>query len=123
MTVWVDSWQMQCCGQPFHIGSEISWTLRTADLNWLEGSMGREQTVDAAEDHHGAVPEDSEPTHGTVTGIKAVHCRFASRPGTGSGTFYPLHGSGVLTDVKSADGWIADRDDERFVGYLVGLKV
>jgi hypothetical protein len=123
MTVWVDSWQMQCCGEPFHIGSEISWTLRAGDLDWLECSLGAEETVHAAEEHHGGVPEDTEPTRGAVTGIKAVHCRFAARPDSGSGTLYPVRGSGVLTDVESADGWIADRDDERFVGYLVRLKV
>jgi hypothetical protein len=121
LTVWVDSWQMQCCGEPFHVGSEISWTLRARDLRWLEGSLGRGQTADAAEEHHGGVPEGTEPTRGTVTGIKAVHCRFAAKAGGGSGIFYPVQGSAVLADVESADGWIADRDDERFVGYLVKL--
>ena len=27
MTVWVDSWQMQCCGEPFCRGSQVAWTL------------------------------------------------------------------------------------------------
>jgi hypothetical protein len=77
--------------------------------------------VDAAEEHHGGVPEDAEPTQGTVTGIAAVHCRFVSASGRDSGTFYPVQGSGVLTEIESADGWTADRGDERFVGYLVQL--
>lgn len=27
--VWVDGWQMQCCGKPFDIGSIIEWNVRT----------------------------------------------------------------------------------------------
>lgn len=123
MTVWVDSWQMQCCGEPFRVGSEIAWTLCAADLEWLEGMLGTEQTVDAVEEHHRSVAEGTEPTPGTVTRIAAVHCRFAPGPGSDSGTFYPVRGSGVLTGLESADGWTADRDGEQFVGYLVQLEV
>jgi hypothetical protein len=35
----------------------------------------------------------------------------------------PVPGSGVLTYLESADGWTADRGDERFAGYLVELKL
>jgi hypothetical protein len=79
--------------------------------------------ADAAEEHHGGVPEDTVPTSGTVTGIAAVHCRFAAaRPGD-QRSLYPVPGSGNLTTVKSADGWTADRGDEKFMGYLVELDV
>jgi hypothetical protein len=125
MTVWVDSWQMQCCGEPFRLGSQVAWTLGGTDPDWLEALLGvdAQQTVDAAEEHHGGVPEDTIPTRGTVTRIVAVHCRYAPRPGGDSRTIYPVPGSDVLTDVASADGWTADRGDERFVGYLVQLEV
>lgn len=122
MTVWIDGWQMQCCGKPFRLGSQVAWTLRAADPDWYEAILGAQQTVDAAEEHHGGVPEDTAPTRGTVTYIAAVHCRYAPRPGSESRTVYPVAGSGVLTNIDSADGWTADRGDERFVGYLVQLK-
>ena len=122
MTIWVDGWQMQCCGEPFRLGSQVTWTLRAADPDWLEAVLGAQQIVDAAEEHHGGVPEDSMPIRGTVTHIAAVHCRYAPRSGSESRTIYPVAGSGVLTDIDSADGWTADRGDERFVGYLVQLK-
>jgi hypothetical protein len=125
MTVWVDSWQMQCCGEPFRLGSQVAWTLGGADPDWLEEMLGADaqQAVDAAEEHHGGVPEDTVPTPGTVTRIAAVHCRFAPTPGSDSPTSYPVPGSGVTTDVVSADGWTADRDDKLFVGYLVQLEL
>jgi len=62
------------------------------------------------------------PIRGTVTHIAAVHCRYAPRPGSESRTIYPVAGSGVLTIIESADGWTADRGDERFAGYLVQLE-
>jgi hypothetical protein len=125
MTVWVDSWQMQCCGVPFHVGSQVAWTLGPADSNWLEGLLSphARQRVDAAEEHHGGLPDDAEATLGIVTGIAAVHCRFESSPGSGPATFHPVPSSGVLTDIESADGWTPDRAEERFAGYLVRLDV
>lgn len=125
MTVWVDSWQMQCCGDPFCRGSKVAWTLRDADPDWFETMLGArlQRPVDAVEEHHGGVPEDTPPTRGTVVLIAAVHCRYGPRPGSDSRTSYPIPGSGVLTEVESADGWIADCGDERFVGYLVQLRL
>lgn len=124
MTVWVDSWQMQCCGKPFRLGSQVAWTLRDADPDWLE-VLGTNalRAVDAAEEHHGRIPEDTAPTKGTVTRIAAVHCRQAPRPGSDSRSTYPVPGSGVLTNTEAADGWVADRGDQRFVGYLVQLEL
>jgi hypothetical protein len=116
---------MQCCGEPFDLGSQVAWTLGPADPEWLEAVLGarEQQTIDAAEEHHGGVAGDTLPTGGTVTGIRVVHCRFAPRPGSDSRTVYPVPDSGVLTDVESADGWTADRDDELFAGYLVQLEL
>ena len=124
MTVWVDSRQMQCCGNPFRRGSKVTWTLRDADPDWFAAMLGPfvRRTVQAEEEHHGGVPEDTPPTTGTATLIAAVHCRYAPR-GSDPGPSYPVPGSGVLTEVEAADGWVADRGKQRFAGYLVQLKV
>ena len=124
MTVWVDAWQMQCCGEPFHLGSQVAWTLGDADAGWMESVLGTDprRTVDAAEDHHGQIPEDTPATRGTVTRIRAVHCRCAPVPGSNSRTRYPVPGSGLLTDIESADGWTPDRSEQQFLGYLVQLE-
>ena len=116
MTVWVDSWQMQCCGEPFRIGTQVAWPLGPVGRGWLAELLGPDarQTVDAAQERHGAVPDDTVPTRGTVTRITAVHGRFAAKASPDSA---------VLTDLDSADGRTADRGDLRFVGYLVRLRL
>lgn len=78
MTVWVDSWQMQCCGDPFRRGSRVAWTLRDVDPDWFAAMLGPfvRRNVAAAEEHHGGVREDTPPTTGTVARIAAVHCHY-----------------------------------------------
>lgn len=124
MTIWVDSWQMQCCGEPFRRGSQVAWALGDADVDWLEAILGAgaARAVDAAEEHHGAVPGGIGSVQGRVTRITAVHCRYEPGPGTDSRVLFPVPGSSVMTEVESADGWAADRGDERFVGYLVQVE-
>lgn len=77
--VCVDGWQMQCCGEPFAVGSEVSWRLQDADFEWLQEAFGDGSApgVDAAEEHHSDVDEQSPVTRGTVASIHAVHCRYA----------------------------------------------
>ncbi|MFD8542818.1 DUF6578 domain-containing protein [Streptomyces sp. NPDC059649] len=121
--VWMDSWQMECCGEPFDVGWEVSWAVVDPDREWLTKVLGAETaaTVDGVEEHHGGGPEQVAPVSGTVTGISAVHCRFAPLPGESGHTRYPVPGSGTLTPLSSAVRWTSDRGDLRFVGYLVDL--
>jgi hypothetical protein len=123
--VWVDDWQMQCCGEPFAIGDEVSWTLRDPDTVWLELVLGNDWagSIDLAEEHHGGVGGDVTHTMGIVTAIHTVHCRYAPIPRGAATDLYPVPGSGVVDAVRSADGWIPDRGDLKFVGYLVQLVV
>ena len=61
LTVWVDNWQMQCCGEPFSVGQQVSWTLGDVDQDWLMAMLGADAqvSVDAAEEHHGGLPGDA----------------------------------------------------------------
>jgi len=121
MSVWVDAWQMQCCGEQFGVGSRVSWTLIGADAEWVARVLGAGIAVDAAEEHHGGVPDDTPETAGTVTAISAVHCRYAPAADGDRRMLYPAPSSAVLIPVMSADGWAPDRDGLHFVGYLVRI--
>lgn len=120
----MDSWQMECCGEPFQVGSQVSWTIGTDDMQWLSALLGPGAgvTVDAFEDHHAEFPDGTPATAGTVTGISAVYCRHAPRPGD-EWTRYEVDGSGVLVPLTRAQRFQPDRGGLQFVGYLVQLSV
>ncbi len=59
LTVWMDAWQLQCCGQPFNVGSTIDWTLAApSDREFLASVLGDDLagTVTHHEEHHGGLP-------------------------------------------------------------------
>lgn len=39
-TVWVDDWQYQCCGTPFAVGDQVSWTLTADSDDFLVRALG-----------------------------------------------------------------------------------
>jgi len=123
--VWVDDWQMQCCGEPFAVGSPVSWTLEDPDPDWLAAIVGDDLAarVDAAEEHHRGGPEQGPRTDGTVLSIRTVHCRYEAADPEHPQMMSPVPGSGVVTGTDTADGWEAERDGLAFVGYLVQLAV
>jgi hypothetical protein len=47
----------------------------------------------------------------------------APTPGSDSATFYPVPGTGLLSEISSADGWTEYHGEERFIGYLVQLEL
>ncbi|GLW34559.1 DUF6578 domain-containing protein [Actinoplanes regularis] len=113
LSVWMEYWQMECCGTPFRKDSEVSWRLRpAADVDWLDTVLedGVAATIDAVEDHHGG--SSAPPTVATVVSIATVHCRFVPEP---------VAGSGVMTPVDEAKRWNSDLGDRRFAGFLVRL--
>ena len=103
MTIWIDSWQMQCCGKPFRLGSQVAWTLRAADLDWLAATLGADaqQAVDAAEEHHGGVPDHTVPTRGTSTSSATS---YSSNSDSGISTMtvrFPIRGSGARAGLAA----------------------
>lgn len=122
--VWIDSWQMQCCGDPFAVDSRVSWsTFRVTDPGWfgefLEADVAA--SITDYEERHGLGNDRTlERTTGQVLAIDAVFChyRVVDRAAT------PIAGSGVLEPRSSVDGW-EDEDDtgagRTFVGYLVSV--
>jgi hypothetical protein len=123
VTVWVDDWQMQCCGDPFRVGSHVSWSVLDADQQWLSEMLGPAAAeVTVAEEHHASF-DGLRTLEGTVTSIRAAHCRYAPEPGKDTRFLAPVPGSGTLIDIDSADGWTLSHDDLRFTGYVVTVAI
>jgi len=55
LTVWIDDWQMQCCGEPFQVGSVVTWILDPKpEAGYLTAVLGEDEAsrVTHYENHH-----------------------------------------------------------------------
>ncbi|MFF7392171.1 DUF6578 domain-containing protein [Streptomyces scabiei] len=123
LTIWVDDWQIQCCGMSFAPGDVVSWTLLEADPEDYANVVGSERAddIDFREEHHGQ-EEGCVPTPVEVLSIAEVHCRYEIPPGAKDNVNYPVPGTAALVPVNTADGWAQARPDVRFAGYLVTAR-
>jgi hypothetical protein len=119
--VWVDGWQFQCCGDPFGVGTRVSWQLRPADRGWLADVLGDKAAGDVewAEERHGSGGPGWRRVEATVRAVTAVRCRYGPVPGEQA--LHPVRGSGMLSAVQEADKWPREQGGLSFVGYLVDL--
>ena len=121
--VYVESWQIQCCGDEFALRSKVEWTVvADPDLEFLSAVLGSHEAdaITDIEEHHGLMQLRDEPLIGTVHGITAVFCSYAA-PSTGK-ALYPVSGTAVLEPRERADGWEQEDAHTRvFVGYLVDV--
>jgi hypothetical protein len=119
ITVWFDSVDMECCGEPFRIGSRVAWELRrNVDARWLTDVLGPgiPVPVDAYVVRHSDEDDVIEPTHGTVVHIRGMYWQVSGS------SAYPVPASGALTEVAEAEQVTPDEGDLQFAGFLVGLR-
>lgn len=119
--VWVDEWQMECCGDPFHVGSTVTWTLAPADREWLTRALGEETaaTIEWGEEHHDEPTAAHITVEAQVKHISAVHARHVKA----EGDTYLHPTEGVLTPLTSADRSPPPPSDDRdLIGYIVTLE-
>ena len=126
MRVWVDAWQVQCCGEPFAVGELVRWTLLEQPTEEVLADSGGSPEVvrlTHAEEHHGGLPEQTPPTAGRVRRIRAVTFDHAEVPGQPR-VLTRVPGSGVALDCRRADGWESELPaggGRQFSGYVVDL--
>jgi hypothetical protein len=122
MRVWIQYWQIQCCGDPFRIGQPVRWKAERGGAadGFTCAVVGDEiaSTVTHFQEHHAFSDNDVIEIAGTVTAITAVYCAYAK---AADGVHYPVPGTAVLRERWEADGWEPDEQDRRFVCYLVDL--
>lgn len=123
LTIWVDDWQIQCCGQSFEPGDVVSWTLLEVDPEDYASVVGGERAdeIDFRQEQHGQ-EEGHAPTPVEVVSIAEVHCRYGVPPGATDKVNYPVPGTTVLAPVKEADGRAKAIPDVSFAGYLVTAR-
>ncbi len=122
--IWVDHWQIQCCGDPFSVGRHVKWSVtREVDGDWFAAILDPEvaATVTDAEEHHASEDMELFTVEGVVRSIRAVYCRYEPAPGNAKALF-PVRGSGWAEARDSADGWEPSNKDGEFIGYLVDVE-
>lgn len=91
--VWLESWEWQCCGDPFAVGDEVDLLVdtRTPSAAFVEDAgAALAATIDAIESHHQETPDVAEDrVRGRVDSIHAVvqehvERRHLRRPGFGA---------------------------------------
>ncbi|MFJ4712497.1 DUF6578 domain-containing protein [Streptomyces sp. NPDC088785] len=119
-TIWVDDWQMQCCGEPFAPGDVVAWHLLEVDPEDYADVLGgdRAAAIDFREEHHGHETGPT-PTRLRVLTVTEVHCRYEVPGGSTSNVRHAVPGTTELVPVRAADGWAPARPGVDFTGYLV----
>jgi hypothetical protein len=118
--VYIEDWQMQCCGTPFRIGDNINWTV----IEYGDGFRDQQYKPDFYYENHGsAQSEQIYKLTATVVSIKACYYTLEYRPIEGKEDCqmgHLIYANSV--DVTEADGWDDDIDGLRFGSYIVELK-
>ena len=130
--VFIEDWQIQCCGDPFKIGDNIEWTV----WKWKKGFEESLDGVDFVYENHGSAQSEALFTlRATVSKIKARYYKeelcpdqetpdeqeelYPEQESPDERMFYRVYAKTV--DVTEADGRDKDIDNMRFGSYVVTL--
>lgn len=115
-TIYYDSWQIQCCGEPFSVGDKIEWTCCMP----RETKNAHGIIIYFEEEHHGF------PTH-TITGnVSKIIAERSEFPKDEREVWYEKADI-IREELQNADGWESEfKDDDvterTFWGYIVELR-
>lgn len=119
--VWLEGWQVACCGTTFEIGSHVDWEAGSErGGSFLRRVLGDDlaSSIDFIEDHHGQIDDRVEVT-GEVVNITAAFCRYAP---SAEGGLAPVAGT-TRTEARSVVHPEEDGvDGLMFVGYVVDVR-
>lgn len=123
--VWVSSWQMECCGDPFDVGSRVTWTAEAAGHDeWLMDALdpGTARRISHVEEHHSDGSSGLVELRGVVRSIVQAWGRYAART-PDARVLHSVPGSAAYVAVQDSalpdrsanpsltfNGWIVDLD-------------
>ena len=115
-TVYYESWQMQCCGDPFSVGDEVQWTC----LVPTHPGAASGRIVDFYEDHH------KDFTHKIIGTVSNIVSQFSDSDKDKKIISYESEWI-YEKEIINADGWECNKPDDdtierTFWGYVVELK-
>lgn len=127
MLVSVSSWQQQCCGEDFAVGSAVRWQVveLAGFREQMESLLGPNSPGEIRyyENHHRTSGSGRELL-GTVRSIRVLTYELEPIPGDERGV-RPKQGTGGLEWVHAADKWAPERSldrDHGFGGWIVEVE-
>jgi hypothetical protein len=115
----IDDWQLDCCGEPFSVGSEVTWNIHANE------HKGPPREVPSfVEDHHDLVQgrvEERKVT-GRVLSIQADAHRYAPIY-PGARQLGPVPGDVIAEQVVTAERFHEPPEGYTHVGFTVQLEV
>ena len=125
--VFVETWQQECCGDPFAVGDEVSWpVVAVQDQELLAVRLGRELSgrVTACVERHA---EHVEELRLRVNRIRSAFCAYEKVPGQDrrlphGETHRPVPGTTVLRDVRAVDRGHQELEHLHWLGYVVDAQ-
>jgi hypothetical protein len=128
MLVWVEDWEMQCCGDPFAVGSVVEWGLvphTRDDGDYLAVPLGKAMAdaITHCETHHESPDDHPQPVI-TRARVVSIGAAYWQRTLQGKGlhrALYPAVGTGVVRERQNASGWEPEQEGLHFEGYIVEL--
>lgn len=114
--IYYESWQIQCCGEPFYVGEKIEWTCCIPQ----ETKNAHGIIIDFVEEHHGF---STHTITGTVSKIVAERSEYPK----GEREVWYNKTDVIREELQKADGWESqlkedDTTDRSFWGYIVELR-
>ncbi|MFI7579800.1 DUF6578 domain-containing protein [Kocuria kalidii] len=119
----ISEWEQQCCGDPFRVGSSVTWKLVASP----PGQDSGEPAARYREEHHDQTPEHVPhlPVTGAVRSIAALHYAYDPGPSPRELTLRP--GSEVSVELDAVPGMGSQLDalstDHELLTYRVHLQV
>lgn len=121
--MWVDGWQLECCGDPLRVGESVDVVTTTeVDREFLGVVLGESDAAGITDydDRHGSDLEDADRLVGTIERIEAVWCRYELR----GRMMQPVADTAKVVAQHEATGHELSPEGEQreFVGYVITVR-
>ena len=117
--VLVESWQMQCCGDPFNLRDTVDWLVKKWDSSWAFNiTLGM---IDSIYEYHSSEWQKLFKITGKVTQITALYCSFIPDPDDPK-EIKQIRKYGEKYPVINANGWEKNIGTQKFTDYIVWLE-
>ncbi len=118
-TIFIDLWQMQCCGIPFGTGSRVRWIVERADH---ESYVSKTTDIDIDlyyEEHTCYEPDRFFILEGTVREVSVLYEKMMPAP---EKPRYMIPTEGITVRVSHSSEYKDPLDGRKSYGYIVSAE-